>query len=77
MTGIPAKCPNCGSQKQWKERINPITSGIPLGNDQIRFRFLRIRGLGSGWLKEKLGYYTVRYRCHKCGYQGSYELPHL
>ena len=75
MSGIPSKCPKCGSKKQWKEVINPATSGIPIGNlGWVRTTF--VRGLFAGLFKEAMGFYTVQYRCYKCGYKSEYELPH-
>ena len=76
MGGIPSRCPGCNSKKLWKEKINPLTSGIPVGNSSARFRLLSVRGLFAGFFKEKLGFYKVTYRCKNCGYEENYELPH-
>ena len=74
MKGIPSKCPKCGRSKVWKEEVNAFTSGIPVG--ATRIRFLVIRGIFAEPIKKKLGFYKVKYRCHHCGFEEHYELPH-
>ena len=75
MSGIPSKCPKCGRTKAWKEEVNPFTSGIPAGSE-VRFRLFSVRGLFARPIKEKLGFYKVKYRCKNCGFEEIYELPH-
>lgn len=72
MGHIPSCCPSCGS-KQWKERINALTSGIPVAGGG-RFRLISIRGFLAEPVKRKLGFYKVKYRCEKCGFEGHYDL---
>lgn len=74
MRSIPIKCPKCGNKRQWKEQVNPVTSGIPVGNF-VRIRLLSIKGLFAEPTKKALGFYRVSYRCHRCGFQEEYELP--
>ena len=73
MNSFPECCPRCGDEMAWKEVINPVTTGIPLGK-HIRIRFLSIRGLFSGVIKDKLGMNKVTYRCENCGFEGVYDL---
>lgn len=75
MSTIPSRCPNCNNKTQWKEKINPFTSGIPLGNGAIRFHLLSVRGLLAEPVKKKLGFYKIKYRCKNCGYEEIYPLP--
>lgn len=74
MSSIPSKCPKCGSVKQWEEEVRPLTSGIPVGGGAVRIRFLSVRGLFARSIKEKLGFYRVTYRCHKCGFRKEYDI---
>ncbi len=73
MNDIPECCPQCGDKKAWKEVINPVTTGIPLGK-HIRISFLSVRGLFSGVIKDKLGMNKVNYYCKNCGFEGFYDL---
>ena len=73
MSDIPECCPECGDEKSWKEVINPITSGIPVGKN-IRISFFSVRGLFSGFIKDKLGLNKVTYRCRNCDFEGIYTL---
>ena len=75
MSGIPSRCPRCGSKSQWAEKVNVITSGVPVGSGAVRFRLFSVRGLFEGPIKEKLGFYKVKYRCKKCSYEETYDLP--
>lgn len=72
MAGIPLRCPSCGST-QWKEKINAFTGGIPTAGGG-RLRLLSIRGVFAESIKEKLGFYRVKYRCGKCGFEEKYDL---
>ena len=76
MSSIPSRCPSCNNETLWKEKINPLTSGIPIGNGAVRIHLLSIRGIFSGPIKERLGFYKVKYRCGNCGHEETYELPH-
>lgn len=60
---IPECCPSCKERELWKEVINPFTTGIPVGKN-IRFKIIRTRGFG---------FYNVKYRCKKCGYENKYD----
>ncbi len=60
---IPECCPSCNEKELWKEVINPFTTGIPFGKS-IRIKLIRTRGFG---------FYKVKYRCGKCGYEASYD----
>ena len=73
MISIPECCPRCGDAMAWKEVINPVTTGIPVGK-HIRISFLSIRGLFSGVIKDKLGMNKVKYRCGNCYFEGVYDL---
>lgn len=73
MVGIPPRCPRCNNKKLWKEEINPLITGIPIGNGIIRIRFLAVRGLLARPIKKKLGCYNIKYRCQKCGYEETYD----
>lgn len=55
MRSIPIKCPKCGSKRQWKEQVNPVTSGIPVGNF-VRIRLLSIKGLFAEPTKKPLAF---------------------
>lgn len=74
MSGIPSKCPKCGNKKQWKEVVNPSTSGIPTAFGRVRVGVV-VRGLFARPVKRALGFYKVTYRCHRCGFRKEYELP--
>lgn len=63
---IPPCCPECGCKDEWKERINPFTTGIPLFGGSIRFKLLMTRGFR---------FRRVKYYCEKCGFEGEYTLP--
>ena len=43
MNNIPECCPSCRAEKEWKEVINPFTSGIPLGKS-FRIRLSVVKG---------------------------------
>ena len=73
MAGIPSKCPKCGRVKAWKEEINALTSGIPIGGGIIRLRLLSVRGLLARPLMKEMGCYRVTYRCHNCGFRKEYD----
>ena len=60
---IPDCCPSCKEVTEWKEVVNPFTTGIPIGNN-LRFSFIHTRGFG---------FYKVTYRCGKCGYEYKYD----
>ncbi len=60
---IPERCPACQEIDGWKEVINPFTTGIPLGKN-IRIGFTHTQGFG---------FYKVKYRCEKCGYEDKYD----
>lgn len=60
---IPDCCPLCKEITEWKEVINPFTTGIPIGN-KIRFSLFHTQGFG---------FYKVTYRCGKCGYEKKYD----
>ena len=75
MSGIPSKCPKCGRTKAWKEEVNPFTTGIPVGRAVRVSFFFSVKGIFSRPIKEKLGFYNVKYRCHNCGFEENYELP--
>jgi len=75
MGGIPLKCPKCGRTKAWQEEVNALTSGIPVAGGAIRFRLISVRGIFARPIKEKLGFYKVKYRCKNCGYEETYDLP--
>ena len=72
MANIPSSCPGCGS-RQWKERINAFTSGIPTAGGG-RIRLISLRGFFAEPVKRKLGFYRVKYRCGKCGFEEKYDL---
>ena len=73
MNDIPECCPKCGNEKSWKEVINPVTTGIPVGKN-IRISFLSVRGLFSGVIKDKLNLNKVTYHCGNCEFEGTYTL---
>lgn len=82
MAGVPNECPKCGSDLKWQEVIDPNTSGVPLSvwlpfsfAKHIRIRSTAVKGLFARPVREKLGYYEVRYRCRDCGFEGKYDLP--
>ncbi len=60
---IPDCCPSCKADEEWKEVINPFTTGIPIG------KFLRISLIQA----HGFGFYKVKYRCGKCGYEDKYD----
>ena len=72
MAGIPSKCPRCGRAKAWKEEVNALTSGIPVGS-LGRIRFGVPRGILARQIKKAMGCYKVYYRCHNCGFRKEYE----
>lgn len=75
MSGIPSRCPRCGNKILWKEQVNALTSGIPVAGGAVRISLISVRGLFARPIKEKLGFYKVKYRCKNCGYEEIYELP--
>lgn len=82
MADIPNECPKCGSYLKWQEVIDPYTSGIPLSiylpfsfAKHIRIHSVAVKGLFAETIKEKFGYYKVKYRCRDCGFEGTYDLP--
>lgn len=75
MSDIPSCCPACSSKKQWHEAVNIFTSGIPVAGGSSRIRLLSLRGIFAEPIKEKLGFYKVKYRCKNCGYEETYDLP--
>lgn len=60
---IPECCPACQEKKQWKEIINPFTTGIPIGKN-LRISLIKTTGFG---------FYKVKYRCGKCGFENKYD----
>lgn len=60
---IPNCCPACGEKNEWKEKINPFTTGIPIG------RFVRLRIGMTGTLR----FHTYEFCCGRCGYAGKYD----
>ncbi len=60
---IPECCPACKDKDDWKEVVNPFITGIPIGKN-IRISIIRIHGFG---------FYKVKYRCEKCGYEDKYD----
>jgi len=72
MARIPAKCPNCGRTKTWQEVIRPARSGIPTRFGRVRT--VIVRGLFAEPFKRAMGFYTLIYKCSKCGHQEEYEL---
>lgn len=73
MGAIPGKCPKCGNAKQWKEVVSPATSGIPTAFGRVRIG-VSVKGLFARPMKRAMGFYTVTYRCHRCGFRKEYEL---
>ena len=81
MDRIPNQCPRCGSYEKWLEVIDPNTSGIPLSlylpfsfAKHIRLRLGAVRGVFRRPLRHALGRDQVQYRCHSCGFRGTYAL---
>ena len=70
---IPELCPSCKAREEWQEVINPFTTGIPIGGS-VRFSLISNRGLFATPIKKRLGFYNVKYRCEKCGYEDNYDL---
>lgn len=60
---IPDCCPSCKNADEWNEVVNPFTSGIPIGKN-IRISIIQTQGFG---------FYKVKYRCGKCGYEDKYD----
>ena len=60
---IPQCCPSCKEKNEWKEVVNPFTTGIPVGK-RLRISLVYTRGFG---------FYKVKCRCGKCGYEGKYD----
>lgn len=60
---IPGRCPQCRAVDEWKEVINPFTSGIPI-SENVRLHIFSTRGFGL----------HVKYRCRKCGLTDKYSL---
>ncbi len=60
---IPDFCPSCKEIDEWKEIVNPFTTGIPIGK-YIRISLIHTRGFG---------FYKLIYRCGKCGYECKYD----
>lgn len=75
MNGIPSRCPKCNNENLWEEKVNPLTSGVPIGKGAVRISLLNIRGLFAYPIKRWLGFYKVTYHCKKCGYEETYDLP--
>ena len=63
---IPDCCPLCKEIIEWKEVVNPLTTGIPIGK-KICFSLFHTQGFG---------FYKVTYRCGKCGYENKYDYRH-
>ncbi|MBR3836096.1 MAG: hypothetical protein IKJ69_04855 [Clostridia bacterium] len=62
---IPEQCPSCQETDGWKEVVNPFTTGIPIGkNMRINIGIVR-----TGCF----GFYKVKYRCEKCGFEDKYD----
>lgn len=60
---IPENCPNCGAIKEWKENVNPFTTGIPIG------KLLRISIGVTGTVR----FHKYKYYCEKCGFKAEYD----
>lgn len=60
---VPDRCPACQAENEWKEIINPFTTGIPIGKN-LRICLFMSRGFG---------FHKLKYHCQKCGFEGEYD----